>query len=364
MNWSGCRNILIIRLDNMGDLIMSSPAIRALKETLGCRITVLTSPLAVEAARLIPEIDETIQTPVAWVKNTRPAGPDELFSLALYLKSRKFDAAVIFNVYSQNPLPSAMLAWMAGIPRRLGYCRENPYDLLNIWIPDKEPYTYILHQVERDLALVKHIGASTEDHRIRLVIPYESMISTEQKIEALTLPVPEYIILHAGVSELKRAYPTEKWIELARLLVDEFKLPLLFTGAKGEKPLTDLLQKETGDMSRSTAGLFDVTELAGAIIKSRVLISVNTGPVHIAAGFNVPVVVLYARTNPQHTPWKTSSRVFEFNVNPGVQSKNEVIRFVNRIYYNNPLPYPDASQIVLSVHALLSQSQVQQSSPK
>lgn len=364
MNWSGCRNILIIRLDNMGDLIMSSPAIRALKETYGCRITVLTSPLAIEAAQLIPEIDETIQTPVAWVKNTRPAGPDELFSLALYLKSKNFDAAIIFNVYSQNPLPSAMLAWMAGIPKRLGYCRENPYDLLNFWVPDKEPYSYILHQVERDLALVKHTGAVSDDQHIKLKIPLEATVSAREKLTGLIIPGSGYIVLHAGVSELKRAYPTEKWIELAKQLINKFGLTILFSGSKSEKPLTDLLQRETGDNSYSTAGMFDVPELAEVISRSRLLISVNTGPVHIAAGLNVPVVVLYARTNPQHTPWKTSSRIFEFNVNPGVQSRNEVIRFVNRIYYNNPLPYPDASQIVQSVHSLLSQSQVQQSSPK
>jgi ADP-heptose:LPS heptosyltransferase len=355
MNWSGCKNILIIRLDNMGDLIMSSPAIRALKETYGCRITVLTSPLAIEAARLIPEIDETIETPVAWVKNLRPASPDELFNLALYLKSRCFDAAVIFNVYSQNPLPSAILAWMAGIPKRLGYCRENPYDLLNFWVPDKEPYSCILHQVERDLALVKHIGVVTENTLIKLNIPSEAITSAQQKLNEIITPGSDYILLHAGVSELKRAYPTEKWIELAKLLVDEFGLTLLFTGAKSEKPLTDLLQKETGNSSRSTAGLFDVSELAAVIARSKLLISVNTG-------LNVPVIVLYARTNPQHTPWKTSSRVFEFSVNSKMQSRNEVIKFVNLIYYKNVLPYPDASQIIPSVHALLSQSPVQQSS--
>jgi len=344
----------------MGDLLMSSPAIRALKESFNCRISVLTSPLATEAASLVPEIDEVIETPVAWVKNSRVAGPDELYNLALSLKSRCFDAAVIFNVYSQNPLPSAMIAWMAGIPKRLGYCRENPYDLLNYWVPDKEPYSYIRHQVERDLELVRHIGATTKYPDINLQVPSESRITALMKIEEMT-GSDQYIIIHPGVSELKRAYPTEKWSELAQGIERETHLPILFTGSKSEKPLTDLLQKETGGNSFSTAGMFDISELAAVIDKSRLLISVNTGPVHIAAGLKTPVIVLYARTNPQHTPWKTEQSIFEFNVTEKLESKNEVIRFVKGRYYKDHLPYPEASQIIPSVLSLLSQNEVQQS---
>ncbi|MGE5317455.1 MAG: glycosyltransferase family 9 protein, partial [Chloroflexota bacterium] len=284
MNWSGCRNILIIRPDNMGDLLMSSPAIRALKETFNCRITVLTSSLGAEAATLIPEIDETIVSPVGWVRNKKAIGPEEMFSLGLYLKSRSFDAAVVFNVYSQNPLPSAMLAWMAGIPKRLAYCRENPYELINYWIPDKEPFTCILHQVERDLELVKHIGVKITDDHIRLHIEDSSIDTSKIKLAGLIPNVSEYVVIHAGVSELKRAYPNEKWVELARAVSEKFGLPIIFTGSKAEKPLTEKLQKETGDNSYSAAGLFDIPELAALIKGCRLLISVNTGPVHIAAG--------------------------------------------------------------------------------
>lgn len=362
MNWTGCRNILVIRPDNMGDLIMSSPAIRALKQTFNCRITVLTSALAAEAASLIEEIDETIISSVSWVKNKKAGGPEELFSLALYLKSRSFDAAVIFNVYSQNPLPSAMLAWMAGIPRRLAYCRENPYELINYWIPDKEPYSCILHQVDRDLKLVEHIGADTTDDTIRLRIDEKVTEESRRKRDSLSPGIKEYIVIHAGVSELKRAYPTEKWIELARSLISRFKMPILFTGSAAEKPLTDKLQHETGENGYSTAGLFDIPELASVIKDSRLLISVNTGPVHLASGLNVPVLVLYARTNPQHIPWKTRSRVFEFDVSSKAESKNEVIRYVNRKLYKHPLPYPEVAQIIPSVHELLLQSVVQQAS--
>lgn len=353
MIWGNCRNLLIIRPDNMGDLIMSSPAIRAVKQTFGCRITVLTTPLAAEAAQLIPEIDETITMTLPWVKAHNAISPEELRTLADYLRSRKFDGCIIFTVYSQNPLPSATLAWMSEIPKRLAYCRENPYELINHWIPDPEPYSYILHQVERDLQLVKHIGATTTDTDIIFQLPVNSCYTAEQKLNEILHDGQDFIIIHAGVSELKRAYPTEKWIELGRAIIDQFDIPILLTGADDEKPLADKLRSAIGEKSFSVAGMFSIPELAAVINKSRLLISVNSGPVHLAAGLRKPVIVLYARTNPQHKPWKTTGKVLEFSVESKMNSKNEVIRYVNNSLYKHQLPYPEVSQIIPSVQSLL-----------
>src|SRR5690606_6134651 len=108
--------------------------------------------------------------------------------------------------------------------------------------------------------------------------------------------------------------------------------------------------------SISAAGIFTVTELAALICRSRLLISVNTGPVHIASGLQKPVIVLYAQTNPQHKPWKTRNRVFEFTVPESLQSKNGVIRFVNRKLYNSLVAHPEPSEIAAAVHSLLSQT--------
>src|SRR5215213_11198584 len=157
--WANCKNILCIRADNMGDVIMSSPAIRAVKQGLGCRITLLTSSMGAGIAPYLPEVDEVITYDLPWVKTSNAFDPADFLGIIEKLKHYNFDAAIIFTVFSQNPLPAAMLAYLAGIPLRLAYCRENPYELLTHWVPDKEPYSFIKHQVERDLALVNSIGA-------------------------------------------------------------------------------------------------------------------------------------------------------------------------------------------------------------
>src|SRR5206468_719409 len=141
-SFRAAKNVLCVRLDTLGDVLMTTPAIRALKESGEGprRITLLTSPAGVEVARLVPEIDYVITYEAPWMKATpqRHTAATE-YAMATQLRAARFDAAVIFTVYSQNPLPAALLCYMAGIPLRAAHCHENPYQLLTHWVPDPEP---------------------------------------------------------------------------------------------------------------------------------------------------------------------------------------------------------------------------------
>ena len=234
-----------------------------------------------------------------------------------------------------------MLAYLADIPLRLAYCRENPYQLLTDWVPDPEPYTTIKHQVQRDLDLVTTIGATVLNDKLCLNISKDTWPDVKLKLIPVGVnPAKRWILVHAGVSEEKRSFPPEGLIETAKLLIEECDIQILFTGAVNEKTLTDQLQTGTGDGSFSISGLFNVNEFISLINHSELLISVNSGPVHIAAAMQTPVVVLYAQTNPQHTPWKTPNRVLYYSIDEAQHSKNEIIKFVNDKLYRDKVELP------------------------
>lgn len=350
-------NILCIRPDNLGDLLMSSPAIRALKDTFGAKITVLTSSMAAGIAHLIPEIDDVMICDLPWVKTHKPDDSGFLDLIPL-LKEKKFDLAVVFTVYSQNPLPAVMLAYLSGIPTRLAYCRENPYELLTHWIPDKEPYTYIKHQVRRDLDLVAEIGASTTNELLKII---KDRLAQEKMLEKLThagvdIQQP-WLIFHAGVSELKRSYPQHLWVETAKSFINKMNYQIIFTGSAKEKGLTDQLAVETGYNSFSMGGLFALNEFTELIRKSPLVISVNTGTVHLAAATQTPVVVLYALSNPQHAPWKAFGQILPFSVPAELESRNEVLRYVSSTLLPknqsvSPADIIEVSEQILSGNAL------------
>lgn len=343
----------------MGDVIMTTPALRALKETFDCRITLLTSKMGSLITPFIKEIDETIIADLPWIKSKKTFDHIGCFELTEKIRTCKFDAAIIFTVYSQSPLPSAMLCYMANIPLRLAYCRENPYHLLTDWIPDKEPYSGIKHQVKRDLNLVKNIGAETTDEHLSVHFNEHVYYDALTKLSNIGFDAEKaFIIAHPGVSDEKRVYPTSSWIKSLRSIKEKADIQILLTGSKSENALTETIQQAAGDNVFSVAKLLSLEESIALIANSALVISVNTSATHIAAAFKKPVVVLYAQTNPQHTPWLTKSIVLPFSVPQQLKSKNEVVGFVDQSYYKKYIDYPSPSKVEAAVLNLLEESTI------
>ena len=347
--------MLCIRADNMGDLLMSTPALRALKETYDCKITVLTSAMGSLITPYIKEIDDTIVADVPWVKTNKPADEISFATLIQKLASHAFDAAIIFTVYSQNPLPAAMLAFLSGIPVRAAYCRENPYALLTHWIPDKEPYTFIQHQVERDLGLAASLNAYPGLKKLSVCYSQEAKSTALKKLKAIGIDKRQpFVVFHPGVSEEKRKYPTRLWIETGKQFLQHYSHPILISGSEAEAGLAREIQTGISFLSFATAGLFTIEELIAVVDLCQLLISVNTGTVHIAAALGKPVVVLYALTNPQHTPWQTPHKVLYFSVEEKLRSQNQIVNFVSENKADKNIPYPTSDEVIKAVYDLLS----------
>ncbi|HKG06177.1 MAG TPA: glycosyltransferase family 9 protein [Pedobacter sp.] len=352
--WKRCKNILVIRADNMGDVLMSSPAIHALRNFTGAVITLMTSVNGAEAAHLNPDVDQVITVDLPWIKTDSACNGTEVSSIVELLKGYGFDGCVIFTVYSQSPLPAAMVTYMAEIPLRLAYCRENPYDLLSDWVPDPEPYTYIRHQVQRDLDLVAAIGAFTDNKRLSLILPEESRLCAARKLHNIGLNIDKpYLVIHPGVSELKREYPFEKWVLCIKRLQADLAMPLLLTGSAAQAAMLNELEIAGGPGAYAAGGLLSLNEFAAVLKSASVIVSVNTGTVHLAAAMQTPVVVLYAQTNPQHAPWMVPCVVLEYSIGEHLKSRNEVIKFVDQKRYATNSPLPDEFQVIEAVTRLL-----------
>ncbi len=313
--WSRAKNLLCIRLDCMGDVLMMTPAIRALKWSASKRrITLLTSPSAAAIAPFIPEIDDTIAYAAPWMKSTSVRGPESDFAMMRTLRERRFDAAVIFTTYSQSPLPAAMLCQLAGIPLRLAHCRENPYFLLTDWVHETEPQSQIRHEVHRQLELVAAINCRTPDERLSLRIPDPDLAWARHRLRSLGIDAAQpWIILHPGAGAPSRRYPQELWKAVAHELAARIACPLVFTGGENEIPLVQGIMQGV-PRSHTEAGRLDVGKLAALISLAPLMIANNTAPAHIAAAVGTPIVDLYALTNPQHGPWQVASRVLFHDV--------------------------------------------------
>lgn len=315
-DFPAARAILCVRLDSLGDVLMTEPALRALHESIPyCSLTLLTSRAGAQAAAMIPYLHDIIVYEAPWLKS-RTGGPDLAGDYALIerLRDKRFETAVIFTVYTQNPLPSAMLCYLAGIPNRVAYCRENPYQLLTHWLPEQEPLNLKRHEVERQLALVSTLGAVPTDDAMRIALPASALQQAEALWQSL-MPQGEYrLIVHPGASAISRRYPADRFVATMKQI--QIQRPVIFavTGDPSEKPLVDEISALVGATAHSFAGKLDTMMWAAMIATADLVLSNNTGAVHLAAATGTPVVDLYALTNPQHTPWRVPARVLSHDV--------------------------------------------------
>ena len=170
-SWRSARSILAVRLDGIGDLLMTTPALRALKEGRRRRsLTLLTSPAGAIAARELPFVDDVMVFNAPWMKSgeTAAVSPHATQELVTQLRERAFDAAVVFTVFTQSALPAVTVLHLAGIPRRAAYSRENPYALLTHWRadPDLDAHAGVRHEVQRQIDLVESLGTRVRDTRL------------------------------------------------------------------------------------------------------------------------------------------------------------------------------------------------------
>ena len=316
MSWHQARKILCVRLDSLGDVLMCTPAIRAVRQSCpGSAVTLLSSRSGAAAAPFVGELDDVIEYAAPWMKSSAPHDAVVDMAFAAALAARGFDAAIIFTSYSQSALPAAMLCYLAGIPLRLAHCRENPYQLLTDWVADPEPDRLVRHEVQRQLDLVASIGCRTDDARLSFALQERDLDVVRLRLHYAGIdPRRPWILLHPGASAPSRRYPPELWATTIGLLAQRPGLPIVLTGEAQEAALIDRIRAGCGVAVHSLAGDISLGQLGAAIRLASVVVSNNTGPAHMAAAIGTPLVELYALTNPQHTPWQATCRLLFHDV--------------------------------------------------
>jgi len=323
--WKQVRRVLAVRLDNLGDLLMTTPALAALRESLPqAHITLLSTPSVAAAAHCLPMVDAAWACAMPWTAQgavqrdaAAPLGEAER-ALAARLAQGRFDAAVIFTVCTQSALPAALLTRMAGIPLRLAHCRENPYGLLTDWVPESDDIaTGMRHEVQRQLALVGAVGCTTRDERLRFEVPPADRVSLAARLQSHGIvPGRPYVVLHPGATAASRRWPPARFGQVAAELGRRIGCAVVFAGDGGDLPrvVAALREVPPGAPVISLAGALNLGELAALIDGAQVLVANNSAPMHLAAALGTPVASLYALTNPQHTPWRVPARVLNHDV--------------------------------------------------
>ena len=294
--WLAAKNILAVRLDNMGDIVMLGPALRAVKETSPhARLTLLASPAGTSAAALLPWIDDVITWRSIWqdVGGRMPFEPARERELIALLTERKFDAALIFTSFSQTPHTPGYVCYLAGIPLRAGESKEFGGSTLTTELrgaPDE------LHQVERNVRLVEHLGFEVKDRKLAIALPDEARLAAAHILSEVGLDAnAPFVLIHPGASAQARRYPVERFGAVARLL-SRRGWPILVTGVEREAELLDELMQHAPH-AHCLLGGTTLVEYAAVVERASLVICNDTLPMHLADAVGTPEVVLFSGTD-------------------------------------------------------------------
>lgn len=309
------RSILLVQLDHLGDAILSTVMLPLLRARYPeARIEVLAGPWNQEVFAAAAEVDRVhVSRLNRFARKNRWLWLPSTFWWAWRLRKRRYDLAI--DVRGEFPL--ALLIWLTGAPRRLGWDSGGGGFLLTEsprWTPRRP-------EVDARLALLAELGitpADDENNTGPQMDPGDdARRSVLRQLSEFATPGRPFVVVHLGAGTSAKRWPLDSWQLLIARLIAEQNVQIAFIGGGDDRHLADTLitQFASADVS-NWAGKLSLTETAALIEQADLFVGADSGPAHLAAAVGTPVVVLFSGTNDsrQWRPWGKNVAVVRHEV--------------------------------------------------
>ena len=285
------RKIVIRSVNWIGDAVMTTPAISVIREHFPhAEITLLANEMVSQLFLHHPGIDRII----TFHRTGKHRGVAGRLKLANELRRHHFDLAIIFP----NSFDSAVVPWLAGIPHRIGKCSDGRTVLLNgRYRVEMTPLP--CHEVEYYLNLMRHFGITGNATQLHLYVTLEEETKTSSLLAGHDIQQNDFILgINPGASygSAKRWYP-DRFAEVARRLAEKWSAKVVIFGGPGEADIAADIESRLEGVAVNLAGKTSVRELMALIRRCNFFITNDSGPMHIAAAFDVPLVAIFGSTD-------------------------------------------------------------------
>jgi heptosyltransferase-2 len=277
---------ILIRSSNwLGDAVMSVPAVRAIKNGRpDTHITVAAPAKIASMWKLVSEVDAII-----------PLSGNSLVAAARSLRRQSsFDAAILFP----NSLRVALESWLSGIPRRVGYRGHSRSWLLNQIILEPRRPGPLEHQSSRYLHIAHDCGAETSNVEHRT--PNIATASTYQRSTIDHSPIRIGLSPGAEYGPAKRWLP-QRFAEAAAAVTARSPVQWILLGKENDAPIGERIASALGDSCVNRIGQTTLEQLIDELRQCRLLLTNDTGTMHLAALLGVPTVAIFGSTEPRLT---------------------------------------------------------------
>lgn len=289
------RNILIRGTNWIGDVIMTLPAVAAVRKTYpDARITMLVKPWVAAVFDLCRDVDEIF----LYEQPGRYDGTSGIWRLARDLRERRFDIAVLL----QNAIEAAIIARLAGIPIRIGYNSDARSLLLTHSVRRTKAIRRV-HQIDYYVEMLKTAGFKSDGRAVKLRLTPEYETLAEKMTADFGLQRANFI---CGLAPGAAYGPAKKWLPerfaaVADRLAKEHGAQVIMMGSAGDRTSLDAVQSFARVPLVNLAGKTDLKQAIALIAKCGLFISNDSGLMHVAGALGVPTVAVFGSTNPAST---------------------------------------------------------------
>ena len=280
-------NILIIKLRYIGDVLLATPTLRALKEARpAVRVTMMVNRGTEGVLSGNPDIDEILVLD----KGSLAAQ----WRLIVELRRRRFDTVIDLTDGDR----SAFLSWVSGASVRIGFNDEHRRRGIcySAVVP---PQPGMRHRIDRDLAALKPLGIHASETPPRLWLTGEDDAAADQLLNRLGIRRDQPImIVQPGARYWFKAWPAERFAELADCLASDYGFQVLIGGSRDEEALAQRIQAAARTSPVSIAGLTTLKQFASIAKRAALFVGNDSGAMHMAAAVGTPMVALFGPSNP------------------------------------------------------------------
>lgn len=294
-------NILVVRLDRMGDVVLSTPALKALRDAYPqSRITFMVRPYVKDIANGNPYVDEVIVYDKA-------AGLLGNVKFIKRLREKKFDLVVALH----PTLRTNWIAFLAGIPKRLGFDKRKKMGmLLTDKVPDKK-HLGLKHEIDYTLDMLKYIGINTKDRKLHVPVNRDSDNRAREALAVGGISESDtVVVINPGASCPSKRWPVERFAEAADSLIKKRGVKVVIISGESDKKIADNMTSCMKEKCLDLSGKTTVGDIAAILKRSKLFISNDSGPVHVACAVGAPVVAIFGRSDRGLSPrrWGPSNK--------------------------------------------------------
>lgn len=291
-----CSNLLIVLPNWVGDVVMATPSLRAIRRQVRGQITYLMRPYVQDVVHGLPWMDHAEFWPES--AGRKRAG---FLPLARRLRARRFSAVLLLT----NSFRSAVLAWTTAARRRIGYARD--YRSFLLTDPLRPRRREGRFKIESMLTyygrLAQHLGCGDVGGRLELATDPDSDAAVDRWWSELGVKAGQpLIVLNPGGSfGASKLYPAERFAEVGEALARDIGARILVTGGPQEVGIVEAVVRGISNAAALLPPRLNLRLLKSIIRRSRLLVTNDTGPRHFAIAFDVPVVTIFGPTHPAWT---------------------------------------------------------------